>query len=253
MTDFQKCFLLTLVTCAVSFPYPISQPVYPSTQLSAQAVPQISYKQPAAAGYIPQTQYVRQPPAAQPVYDSMVREGLQNYATNNQNQALQQLLVPVAAERQVPKVALPSAQYYLNQIQSAQLAAQAQHAFASSQQKAPQPTLTRPIQPISVPQQVPSPQPQQYSREKTLQYVRQQLQQYAREQPAQYVREQPVQYVREQPAQYVREQPQTRYIARPVTAQYEVQQQPQEEDRKEKEDYDLLEHPQMLMLYDMLQ
>ncbi|KAG5868350.1 hypothetical protein JTB14_023136 [Gonioctena quinquepunctata] len=167
------------------------------------AVPQGGYKQPAAAGYVPQQQYVRQPPSP-PVYESRGREGLQNYATNGQ-------LLTTAVDRQVPKVAQPSASYYLNQIQSAQLASQAQEAFTTAQRTAPAQTVYKQYQPALV------------------------------QQPSiQYSREPPVQYSREQPQQYVREQPQVRYISRPVAAQYRVQQQeqPRQEEQKEKEDYD---------------
>ncbi|XP_057664486.1 uncharacterized protein LOC130898906 [Diorhabda carinulata] len=78
-----KYVLLTLVPCVFGFPRPVSQPTYSTNPyLSAQVLPQVQYnKQPEATGYVPQ--YLRQP-TNRPVYDSKAREGLQNYATQDQ-------------------------------------------------------------------------------------------------------------------------------------------------------------------------
>lgn len=90
--------------------------------------------------------------------------------------------------------------YYLNQITNAQLAAQAQEAFAAAQRKASSQTFSKQIQPVPVVQQ-----PQQT-----------------------------------QPQQYIREQPQqVRYVQRTSPPQYKPQPQVQQAREEDKEDYDV--------------
>ncbi|CAH1156172.1 unnamed protein product [Phaedon cochleariae] len=220
MTGLNKClFLMSVVSSVVCFPYPISQPGpgYQNPQyLSAQALPQLTYKQPQAAGYREQPQaavyreqpqaavyreqpqaavyreqpqapvYSKQPqyvkPVAQPVYEPS--GGLQNFASQGHSQI------------QKPQSV---AQAYLNQITPSHLASQAQEAFSSAARKAP----TQASQPQQAYQSQPAYQPQQ-----SYQPVAVQLQYRQPQANPQYLREQPQQI---------------RYVPRPVK-QYRVQQ-----------------------------
>ncbi|XP_018577010.1 uncharacterized protein LOC108915460 [Anoplophora glabripennis] len=200
MKDLLRCLPLLIVSCATS--YPISQPVYPNNQyISAQAVPSVTYRQPSAPGYDPrvQSQYARQPVATHPVYETRQREGLQNYASYS---SPQQPIQQVLLTTGVDRQVQKAAQIGgPNYLQQVQATQ-----LASQAQEA-----------FAAAQ---------------------------RKASSQTFNNRPIQpapvavATQQQPQQYVREQP-LRYISRPVTAQYRVQQPQQDAREKEnEEDYD---------------